>query len=218
MHRSYMKTISGIILLVVTGILLSCSGGDDGGGTTEPEPFDAEATMAEAWNDFEAGLYEDAEEKFTEVIEHDSEDADAFLGRGWSKAFQSEFSSAVTDFLEALEQGHADYDADMGVAASYRDLPNYEGAINYAKTVINNRPQYSFSRKPSIDYLDAHLIIAQSHFRLGGSHYSLAHEKINYLCKIEGLDTIPEYGTLPAEDYEKLLAETLEELTEIIGD
>lgn len=217
MYGFRIEKILGVVGLIAIAIFVSCSSGG-GDGPTPPPPFDEAETMTEAWADFDAGLYEDAEVKFGEVIEHNEENEDAYLGRGWSRAFQSEFSGAVTDFLSANDNGHADFHADMGLAAAYRDLPNFEAAINYSKTVLNNRPQYVFSKVPTVNYMDAHLIIAQSHFRLGGSHYADAHEKINYLCRIEGLDTIPEYGTLPAEMYEKLLAERLSDLTELIGD
>jgi len=215
------RHIPALMILTLLAIALSVgcsSSGGDSGGTTQPPPYDADENIAAGWSLFQSGDFDSASALFADVIDHEDDNAEAYLGSGWSDAFRGEYSASIASFLDAINNNLQTVDAHMGLAAVYRDLPNFDASINYASAVLSNDANYVFSKRTSVNYKDAHLIIAQAHFRLGGSHYDDAHERINMLLDMEGLDTIPDYGSMADEDYEQLLATKLEELSDLLID
>jgi hypothetical protein len=223
MNRKYMTAM--IVLALGFTAMLLMAGCSSDKPTPPPPPFDVEGSIVRAWGHFSSSNYEDGAELFSEVIKHSESNGVAYLGRGWCYAFTGEKDGAFNDLWVAITYDtRSEYtiDANMGLAAVVRDCPDYTNyltqAIDRANAVIDADSTYVFSRKPSIDYKDAHLIIAQSYFRQGAAYFSLAHPTVNYLCDLQGLDPLPDAAGIPAVQYEQMMAEKLEILTEQIGD
>ncbi|MCK4656814.1 MAG: tetratricopeptide repeat protein, partial [candidate division Zixibacteria bacterium] len=100
--------------------LAGCSSGGNG-----PEPYDVEANLNRAWNYFASEDYDQALDKFNEVLSHSENNPEALLGKGWSFAFEGDYDSSFTYFDYAIDFGVGTADAYMGLAVVYRDYPDY---------------------------------------------------------------------------------------------
>jgi hypothetical protein len=203
-------------------LIVGCSSGKP---PTQPKPFDVEASLIRAWGYFSSGEYDDGAELFSKVLEHSPNNPEAYLGKGWCTAFTGGLDSAFNNLWASINNDtFGDYttDANMGLAAVLRDCTSYPDylsrAIERASAVISDDPEYEFSRRPSVNYKDAHLIIAQCYFRRGVDYFWAARVAVNELCSFEGIEPLPEQGSLPADEFEHLLGEKIEVLTELIGD
>ena len=194
--------------------LAGCSSGGNG-----PKPYDVEANLNLAWNHFDSEDYDQALAKFNEVLTNSKNNPEAFLGKGWSFAFEGDYDSSITLFESAIDSGLETADALMGLAVVYRDYPNYISGMSKSAEVIEADSFYVFSERTTINYKDAHLIIAECAYLLGSSHFPTAHDEINYLCDLLGEpEPLPDPGTLSGEEYEILMAEKLEDLSLLISD
>ncbi len=194
--------------------LAGCSSGGNG-----PEPYDVEANLNRAWNYFASEDYDQALDKFNEVLSHSENNPEALLGKGWSFAFEGDYDSSFTYFDYAIDFGVGTADAYMGLAVVYRDYPDYSMGMLIGAAVIEADSFYVFSERTTINYKDAHLIIAECAYLLGSIHFPTAHDEINYLCDLLGEpEPLPDPGTLPGEEYEILMAEKLEDLSLLISD
>jgi len=211
MYRFNNHYLIGLLIITVL-FTLNCS---SGGGSTTPS-YDVDAGLAKGWSEFSTGNYNDALNSFSEVLNHSVENTEALLGRGWSYGFLMNFNSAITD-LNVITDQMDDPDAFMALAGIYRDYPNYQMAISYASEVIDHDSNYVFSKHTSIDFKDAHLIMAQCYFRRGNNYFSSAHIEVNYLCQLEGMQMLPDPQTLSGADYELFLSQTLESLSSRLG-
>ncbi len=205
--------IFAAVLLAAILSLAGCSSGGNG-----PEPYDVEANLDRAWNYFDSEDYDQALDKFNEVLSHSENNPEALLGKGWSFAFEGDYDSSITFFESAIGNGLETADALMGLAVVYRDYPNYLSCMSKSAEVIETDSFYVFSERTTIDYKDAHLIRAECAYLLGGSHFPTAHDEINYLCDLLGEQELPDPGILPGEEYEILMAEKLEDLSLLISD
>ncbi len=219
--------ISILMALAAAGLLLLNGCSSDNG--TPPPPFDVEENLAKAWGHFASSDYDEGLDVFSEILEHSHSEAEAYLGKGWCLAFEAELDSALVCLRTAIKydvRNEYKSDANMGLAAvtrDYLDYPdNFKEAVDRAKAVIEADSNYVFSKRTSIDYMDAHLIIAQCYFRRGVEYYPppFAHSTVNYLCDVAGLDSLPDPDQpgISADEYERMLADKLEALTELIGD
>jgi len=202
---------------MVLSLFAGCSSdGDDNG--TGPPSFNVDASLLAAWGKFEIQDYDAALSGFKDVLGHDNTNAEAYIGKGWCYAYQGSLSISILAFDEARSHGTASLDADMGSAVVYRDLPDYSKAVSFAKAVIYVDSNYVFSHRTSVDYKDAHLIMAQSYFHQGESEFDKAAVEMNYLCDILGLSTLPNSTDVTDEEYEKAIATKLEELTDLLSE
>jgi tetratricopeptide (TPR) repeat protein len=210
-----MRILSGLCAIGVLTALIVMPGCSSSNGNG----YDIDEHLRQAWIEFDTDDYDDAIDIFTELLSHvDGDDSiEVLVGRGWSYAFLGEYDDAISDFDDVTEI-EENADARMGLASVYRDYPNYQAAVSNALMVIVADSNYVFSRRPTIDYKDARLIKAQAHFRIGSDQFPEAHTEINYLCAVEGLTPLPDPATLPAEEYEILMSQKLEELTDLIAD
>jgi Tfp pilus assembly protein PilF len=205
----YRLTIAALAALLLIG---GCSS-----NSAEPEPeYDVNARLSAAWGDFENEDYQSSTSIFQEVLDHQSSNAEAHMGLGWSHAFGGDLSSAASSFQSAISSGLSGFDAHMGLACVYRDLPNLQQALSYADQVVAGDPAYFFSKRNSIDYLDARLIKAQVYFRQGMNYYDELRTELDYLSSEKNLSALPEQGDMSDEEYETLLLNRLEELTALI--
>ncbi len=187
-------------------------------GSTEPLPYDVNAELNRGWSFFQSGEFDNANEVFAEVLSHSWNNPEAHLGSGWCYAFLGKLQKASAQLILANESDLATPDADMGLAVVYRDMPDYSKAIDYSNAVLAADSTYSFSKRPSIDYKDAHLIKAVCYFGMGSSTFQDAHKEINFLCGILGLPLLPDYDSVTDDEYEKQMAQKLERISEIIGE
>jgi tetratricopeptide (TPR) repeat protein len=170
-----------------------------------------------AWNAFANGAYKQAAAIFEALLNTDDSDYEALLGLGWCLAFLGQHSEAETRLLDASEAETTRIDAHMGLATVYRDLPNYDRAVFYCEQVLLEDSLYVFARKPLIDFLDAHLIIAQVSFRKGPQSYDRVHEELDFLLRNLGRPELPPRGQQQDSEYEATLLEQLEVVTELIS-
>ncbi len=219
MKLRYEKFTAVVSVLLLLGI--GCSKKK----VEEPPPFDVNAAMTRAWNDFQSDDYDGAREEFSSVISHDAENANAYMGRGWCYAYlakqnESLFDSAKADFGSAKSRNIGSADADMGFAAVYRSLDGFcDSAIVFAGNVIAADSNYVFSKDFTTNYLDAHLIKGYCNYYLGEDHFPQAHIEVNYLCTrvLYPLDSLSDPSTYTGDSYERALALKLELLTEQIS-
>jgi tetratricopeptide (TPR) repeat protein len=212
MHR-FMKIIPAFLILAfaLTVVFYGC-----GGGGTEPG-YNVRANLDMGWQYFADDEYDSAVAKFTEVMDHVTDSAEALLGRGWSYAFMPQLTSAAGDLNLSLDFEESE-DAHMGLAAIYRDIPDLSQAISNASDVISADSLYVFSKRTSIDYLDARLIMAQCYYRLGSSYFDEARTEVNYLCSKLSLSPLPEINSVKPEVFEALLIDKIEQITGLISD
>lgn len=217
-NRAVMTAFAVAVLLVFIG----CSSSDPTGPNPPPPPFDAAAHIAAGWASFASGSYQDGVTSFSKVIAKQSSNAEAYSGRGWCYAIMTKYDSAYSDLRAAIMHDLGTPDANMGLAAIFRDYVTYpdylKEAIARASAVIDDDADYVFSKRTTIDYKDAHLIIAQCQFSRGANYFRYAHEEINYLCGLEQITPLPEASSMSEEAYELLMSEKIEQLTELLGD
>lgn len=206
------KQRNSVFLVLGAAVLLSliwCGCGDE---VVKPS-YDVTANLKIAWDSFEKENYDQAISKFSEVLSNSANNAEALMGRGWCHAFNREYSPAITDLNASIQQ-KPDSDAEMGLAAAYRDVPFLEEAIIHATAVIEADSEYVFSKRPTIDYKDAHLIRAQCYFRQGNNSFPSAHFEVNYLCGKLGISPLaPPESFSSAAEYERELGQKLEDLS-----
>lgn len=175
----------------------------------------------QGWSEFESASYDTAVTYFNNALGLDSNHADASSGLGWSKALLGFLSEAVTALQTANSLGLTTQDANAGLAVVYRDLPNLESAISHAGTVVGNEPSYSFSHRPSIDYKDMHLVMAQCYYRQGEASFPDAQAQVDILYQNNGLDPdTPSTWVVGGQTYQtyaEALLMKIEELEASIG-
>lgn len=205
-----MRSLCLIYILATMLILLAaCSSGNGPG-------YDVDANLLIGWDYVEDADYQNAVDKFHEVLENDDDNAVALTGLGWSFAFDMQLDSAEKYFTGALAYDQ-NSDIHMGLAAVYRDKPNYAQAVSYASQVISDDPDYVFTYRISINYQDAYLIRAQSYFAQGSGQFANAAMDVNYLCDQNGIAQLPDPASISAAEYEQALAEKLDQLSELIS-
>lgn len=206
----------GVVLLLHALLIISCSSSDN--GTDPPEPYDVGENMEIAWQRFASGDYSEALAKFDEILYHSTDNPEALMGKGWCFAFQAEYDYAIIVFQSAIDNDLDTPDVRIGLASVYRDYHDYSAGLSNAESVIDADSLYQFSRRTTIDYKDAHLIIAECAYYLGSSYYPTAHEAINYLCDLLGIAPLPDAGSIPGDEYEMQMVQKIDDLTDLIAD
>ncbi len=207
-----------IFTALLSGLLLLGCGGKKG---TNPEKT-AEQLTAEAWSLFESADYDGAKAGFEQALGKDANYADAYNGRGWSNGFLDLKDEALADFQSAIAKGLNQPDAHVGLAGLYLGKEEFQNAITQVRAALSANSTYSFSHKPSINYLDLHLILAQAYYGLGGGYLDSAQVEVDYLNPANNLDPAdPNTWTVSGQTYatypEALLKE-IQRLEQTIGE
>lgn len=169
-------------LPVALALLLLAAGCSKGGaGSRAPEETEL------GWAAWEAGEYSTARGHFLTALSEDDGYADAHHGLGWAQAFLGSLAEAVTAYTDAKTEGLSTPDPDAGLAVVLRDLPDLDGAIASALDALGASPAWSFSHRPSIDWRDLRLILAQCYFRKGPGTYDEAQAQVDILDPGNGL-------------------------------
>jgi tetratricopeptide (TPR) repeat protein len=200
-----MKCARGMLVwawVVLAGSTFWGCEGDDG---VAPPP----SLVEQGWNAFESGDFASAASRFQAEINGNPGNARAHNGLGWANAKLGNLSAAITNFSQALSKGFRGVDPHAGQALVYRDLEpvDYALAIAAANAALAADPDYQFAHDPALDYLDLHLVLAQSHFALGD--YAAANAEVAVLG---GNVQDPQSATF----VEDLLAE-IERLGQVVG-
>jgi tetratricopeptide (TPR) repeat protein len=178
-------------------LLLTAGCGKNGAGSRAPEETEL------GWAAWEAGEYTTARTRFLAAVSEDAGYAEAHHGLGWAHAFLGSLPQAVTAFTTARLRGLSTPDPDAGLAIVLRDLPDLDGAIASALAALGASSAWSFSHRPSIDWRDLRLILAQCYFRKGPGTFDEAQDQVDILDPTNGLDPAsPATWTVGATTYD----------------
>ncbi len=164
--------------------------------------------LSEGWSAFEDAEYESAESLFLQALDKNPTGAQGKHGLAWAQALQDELTTAATNFLAAVSLGLTSAHPLAGLAAVYRDVPEYDLAIQYALDALALDSDYQFSHNSNFDYNDLHLILAQCYYAQG--EYVSAQTEVDTLNPLNTLD--PENPT-----YVRNLLLEIESLGDIHG-
>lgn len=184
--------LGGIMVLLVAMLgVLSC--GDEETGPTTPTGPSAEELNATGWDTLSDGDYLAAVQYFTDALEKDATLDEARLGLGWSNALTGEYAEAVSSFTVLVDAGALTVDAYAGRAAAALAV-DPALALSSAEGALGINSGYVFERRPSFDYLDLHLIMAEANFAL--AQYPAAQAQVDILDPDNALDpSDPNYLT-----------------------
>jgi tetratricopeptide (TPR) repeat protein len=209
------RPVSTRLPVALALLLLAAGCSKDGAGSRAPEETEL------GWTAWEAGDYTTARTHFLTAVSEDDGYADAHHGLGWAQAFLGSLPQAVTAFTNAKSEGLDTPDPDAGLAVVLRDLPNLDGAIASALAVLDASSAWSFSHRPSIDWHDLRLILAQCYFRKGPDTYDEAQAQVDILDPANGLDPAspPTWtvGAITYDTYAEALLMAIEALEAAIG-
>ena len=188
--------------------LIGC--GDSSSGPGPPK----EATLDDAWSEFEKGDYEQAVVLFHEILASDSSSKEAESGLGWSFAFQGEIDSAATHFAVAATGG-TDAEIGAGYAAVLLATGDREGAIEMAEEALVADPDWEFTHSDGIDHLDIRVLLAAAHFGQGPDFFGEAQAEVDVLAPENGLNAgdsdswngLPSYAAALLVEIQRLEAE-----------
>jgi len=215
-RRNDIQRLLGVCFLSAL-LLMGCGGKK----STKPEKT-AQQLTAEAWTLFESGEYDNAKSGFEQALTKDVNFADAYNGRGWSNGFLDLKDEALSDFQSAIAKGLDKPDAQVGLAGLYLGKEEFQSAINHSSAALSADSDYAFSHKPSINYLDLRLILAQAYYGLGGDYLDSAQVQVDHLNPANHLDPAnPNTWTVNGQTYgtyaEALLKE-IQRLEQTIGE
>lgn len=201
--------VFGLLLLA---LVQSCA--EDG-----PSPFEVAVDLnEEGWMEYGRENYAVAKIHFVDAHSLDWTMLEARLGRAWCEAHLGDYAKAVRSF-EGLKNRPTLGDGYAGLAAASLEIPDYEEAIAAAESTLAHSPEYEFHRRPSYNYLDIRLIMAQAHFAL--AEYADAQAQVDILDPDNGLDPAVsgswEVEGVTYATYEAALAMRIEWLWAAIG-
>ncbi len=168
-----MRVIKYISCLLLILLLLNCNVQN---GTT-PTDNEVEALVKDAWEEFEAGNYSLASDKFEEAFAKDNGYAEAYNGAGWSRSRLTDLPNSVSYFTECIDLNSSLVDAHAGLAFVYNAQKFYQSTITSAKKALSISSNWQFSHDQTISYTDLYLILAASYFALGDFSQSLTYVK-----------------------------------------
>lgn len=168
--------------------LTAACGGGGGGGGPQVVPPTAEELAEAGWDRFAAADYDSAAALFAQALATDENYADAWHGAGWSGAYLGLLAAADSAFAEAIERGASGAAPWCGLAAVDRDLPDLASAAAAADSALARDPLFIFSRRPSVDSLDLHLLRGQIQLARGAAGLAEAQAEADFLQPGNGLD------------------------------
>jgi len=152
-----------------------------------PEPS-ADFYAKQGWQQYQLGLYEEAQKNFELAQKLDQDSVDAAVGLGWIFFRQSEdpqtMEMAKGEFEKAVLLAKQDDNTDLlddahaGLAGVNLSLERYQEAIRYAELIVD--PNYRFARgQPNFGSKELTLLLAICYFHIGD--YEKSVEKIQVL-------------------------------------
>ncbi len=187
-----------IFLAMCLAVLVGISCGEDKQPTGPVEEPSVNEQMELGWGYFERAVYDSAKMEFEEALALVPSHADAHNGLGWSVLFlalppsNEPMDEAVTAFEQAITYELFAADPQVGLAIAYQSEDDFQSAVDNAREALTLEPTYSFRHRQTINYLDIHLILAQSYFGLGEASYPEAQAEVDILDPDNGLDPADE--------------------------
>ena len=156
----------GILLFPLIVILASCS------SDPPPAPQPTARDDAEAgWAKFAADDYAGAQTEFDRAIAKDAAYADGYLGAGWVALYLNDAPAAGTHFASGKTKTSdtaLQCDFHAGLTLAWSEIADYDRTIAATDSCLDYAPQYSFSRRSTINYVDLLAAQANAYFLLGG--------------------------------------------------
>lgn len=118
--------------------------------------------------------------KLDEAENIDAKDPELNLLRGWLDliiAVNLPFSDPQ-QAIDRLQQASPAYLANRGMAVGYRDLKNYENALQYVDLALKDTPN-----NPELQYLKAQILVKQQKYREAGNYFQVSLQKSAQLPK-----------------------------------
>jgi hypothetical protein len=142
--------------------------------------------LANGWTAFEGANYDSAESCFSQALAKNPAGAQATHGLAWTEALNGMLTTAAATFQSAIDLGVTTADPLAGLAAVYRDIPDFELAIGYAQDALDLDPDFQFAHNSSFDYKDLHLILAQCYY--AEAEYASAQTEVDILNPLNTLN------------------------------
>ncbi|MBT3606890.1 MAG: hypothetical protein HN515_01430 [Candidatus Marinimicrobia bacterium] len=130
--------------------------------------------LANGWNAFSTGEYEDALTAFHSAAERDATQPEVYLGLGWSQLRLMDAVNAESNFQKVISFAFLDEsnatqllnDAHAGL--TFLELVNsdYENVINFGNKVISNDSNYEFDKDNTINVTSVLNTMAEAHYYL----------------------------------------------------
>jgi tetratricopeptide (TPR) repeat protein len=182
-----------------------------GCGTDEPSkpPVRTYDEIVQAgWHAFQTSEYGSALSEFRAAVALDSTRAEGYDGAAWSYSFLDSLDAAIAAFAMCLERDPSLVDPLVGLAAVYRDVPDFEAAVDFAEQALELDDAFVFEHRTSCDWRDIRLILAECHYAQG--QFEDAYEEVRVLDATFHLD--------PGSDtYARDLLNKIEELVAVHG-
>jgi tetratricopeptide (TPR) repeat protein len=166
--------LGGLLLLAALILLSSCTDDDNS----------SKVSLSSAWNNFESGNWEAAEDGFLFALEKDQNYAEAWCGLGWCQAMlQTDLNdprdyreSIVRSFLEA-DQLQADYGDAIAGMASFQSYANDTlKAIEWAEDLLSiEGDTYVFNHRQIVTSRLMRKIAAWNYYKFRNYSAALEH-------------------------------------------
>jgi hypothetical protein len=163
-------------------VFISSCGDDEGAGPG----MTAGDHNAAGWSSYAGEDYASARASFEQALGIDIGLTEARLGLAWCKAHEGEYSAAFSDFDVVREAEQYVADAFAGSAATALGASQDPLAIAHAESTLARSPAYEFGRRPSYNWRDLRLILAQGNYSL--AQYGDAQAQVDILDPDNGLD------------------------------
>ncbi len=178
----------------------------------------AEGGMAAAWQSFRNGQYAAALDAFRELGLDGSLYPEATQGEAWCYLMSHEADLAVPAFRQALLADPEQTAALAGEAFALRDatLPDYDRLLSKARQSLQRSPDFVFSHRSSINWMDLHVLMAQAFFYQQRFDSTLAHlQAVDPSLALDPADTL---SWQQHSSYSAALFEDLIRLTDLTAD
>ncbi len=146
---------------------------------TEPKEKTAAQLLAEGWQAYQGKNYQLAQTRFSEALTKDANLVDAINGLGWTNAKLNKIDTAISFFDSGLDIDPSNLELMAGLAFVYNAKKKYQSSNELANSILQVNQNWSFSKDPSVNYQDIHLLLARNYFAI--AEYVLSYEHVKIL-------------------------------------
>ena len=167
------KPLNSFLCLLIL-FTVSCEDylSDDSFLNNEPESYDG--FMANGWENFSSGEYDEAEAAFQSAAERDATQPEVYLGLGWTQLRLMDVGNAESNFQKVISFAFLDEnnssqltnDANAGLTFIALVNGNYDNILDFGNKVIDNNSNYIFDKDNSINAASVLITMAEAHYYL----------------------------------------------------